>query len=142
MKSFPQNVALRRHIGRQHQSEPKKCDFCNLKSKRLDHLNAHMKICKEKNNPMMAAKKNEIIQTTESEPLVKRKANKNDDFEEDIEQTEAEKCQLCSKRFLNVFQLQKHLIDIHRIKGKFLNQLSTKKHLQDGNIFDQVFIKK
>ena len=67
---------LRRHITRQHQSEPKKCDFCNLKSKRLDHLNAHMRICKNnptvedrsenKNNSMMA-KKNEIIQATESE---------------------------------------------------------------------------
>ena len=30
MKSFPQNAALRRHITRQHQSEPKKCDFCNF----------------------------------------------------------------------------------------------------------------
>ena len=151
MKIFPQNAALRRHINRQHQSEPKKCDFCNLKSKRLDHLNAHMRICKNnptvedrsenKNNSTMA-KKNEIIQTTESEPLVKRKANKNDDFEEDIEQTEAEKCQLCSKHFQTAFQLQKHLVDIHRIKGKFLNQLSTKKHLQDGNIFDHFFINK
>lgn len=91
MKSFPQNSALRRHITRQHQSEPKKCDFCNLKSKRLDHLNAHMRICKNnptvedrsenKNNSTMA-KKNEIIQATESEPLVKRKSKNNDNFGE------------------------------------------------------------
>ena len=110
MKSFPQNAALRRHITRQHQSEPKKCDFCNLKSKRLDHLNAHMRICKNnptvedrsenKNNSMMA-KKNEIIQATESEPLVKRKSKNNDNFGE--------------------------------VKGKFPNQDITEKHLQNGN---------
>ena len=91
------------------------------------------------------AKKNEIIQATESEPLVKRKAKKNDNFGEDFEQTEAEKieneqkiekrtsCQLCSKRFLNVFQLQNHLVDIHKINGKFPNQEITEKHLQNGN---------
>ena len=106
-----------------------------------------MKICKGKNNLTMSTKKNEIIQRTESEPLVRHKAKTTDDFEEDIEQLEAEeiengqkirKCQFCSKHFLNVFQLQKHLVDTHKIKGEFVE-----KHLQNGNILkEQIFIKK
>ena len=85
----------------------------------------------------MSTKKNEIIQRTESELLVRHKAKTTDDFEEDVEQLEAEeiengqkirKCQFCSKHFLNVFQLQKHLVDTHKIKGEFVE-----KHLQNGN---------
>ena len=45
-----------------------------------------MKICQEKNNPTMATKKNEIIQRTESEPLVRRKAKTTNDSEKDVEQ--------------------------------------------------------
>ena len=146
MKHFPKNAALKRHINRQHQSVPKKCDFCNLKSKRIDHLNAHMKICQEKNNPTMATKKNEIIQRTESEPLVRRKAKTTNDSEKDVEQLEGEeiengkkigKCQFCSKDFLNIFQLQKHLVDTHKIKDEFVE-----KHLRNGNnIFKNILSK-
>ena len=96
-----------------------------------------MKICQEKNNPTMATKKNEIIQRTESEPLVRRKAKTTNDSEKDVEQLEGEeiengkkigKCQFCSKDFLNIFQLQKHLVDTHKIKDEFVE-----KHLRNGN---------